>query len=214
MRRFTVHLIVYLLTNFINVIFILLIFQILQHVLVLVNDVLNDKENVAIFEEIEEKGAVLREASKDAAKSLSSWEPFIDLLNRPDEFIKNQSCLILAKVISAGTFRLDAKNLDWFINWQVSQLLQSNTYLHTILASQQLMLRVPQYRAPFHHSTCLDKMLNIFSTRISFQVVYLLQKFEIPIVLYEFISVAIPNRILFVVAQFSDDLLPKTPGFC
>ena len=73
-------------------------------------------------------------------------------------------------MISCGKFRLDAKNLNWFINWQVSQLLQSNTYLHTILASQQLMLRVPEYRGPFYNSTCLDKMLNILSTRISFQV--------------------------------------------
>ena len=77
---------------------------------------------------------------------------------------------LLSQVISCGTFRLDSKNLNWFINWQVSQLLQNNTYLHTILASQQLMLRVPEYRAPFYNSTCLDKMLNILSTRISFQV--------------------------------------------
>ena len=62
--------------------------QILQHVLVLVNDILHDKENVRFFEEIE----------ADPEKKMSSWEPFMDLLNRPDDFIVNQSCLILAKV--------------------------------------------------------------------------------------------------------------------
>ena len=78
------------------------------------------------------------------------------------------------QVISTGSLRLDAKNLTWFINWQAGQLLQNNTYLHTILASQQIMLRVTEYRQPFVHSTCLDKMLNILSTRISFQVVKIL----------------------------------------
>ncbi|KAL5257676.1 hypothetical protein ACHWQZ_G012559 [Mnemiopsis leidyi] len=146
--------------------------KILQHVLVLVNDVLTNKDNISLFEEIEKGNTAEKAVNNDSSKGLSSWEPFLDLLNRPDEFIVNQSCLILAKVISCGRFRLDSKNLNWFINWQVSQLLQNNTYLHTILASQQLMLRVPEYRAPFYNSTCLDKMLNILSTRISFQLQY------------------------------------------
>eukprot|EP00116_Pleurobrachia_bachei_P005560 sb/3465822/ len=138
---------------------------ILSHVLVLVNDVLADKENIRYFEEVE------TEKSEDG-KTLSAWEPFLNLLNRTDVFIVNMSSLILAKVISTGSLRLDAKNLTWFINWQAGQLLQSNTYLHTILASQQIMLRVTEYRQPFVHSTCLDKMLNILSTRISFQLQY------------------------------------------
>ena len=66
--------------------------------LVLVNDVLSDKENIKLFEEIEDANAAEKLANKEAPKGLSSWEPFLDLLNRPDEFIVNQSCLILAKV--------------------------------------------------------------------------------------------------------------------
>ena len=73
-------------------------FQILQHVLVLVNDVLTNKENIKLFEEIEEANTPEKAGNADAPKGLSSWEPFLDLLNRPDEFIVNQSCLILAKV--------------------------------------------------------------------------------------------------------------------
>lgn len=145
----------------------------LQHVLVLVNDVLSNAENIKYFEQIEEANSAAKQANNgDSSNGHSSWEPFLDLLNRPDQFIVHQSCLILAKVISTGTFRLDHKNLEWFINWQAGQLLASNTYLHTVLASQQLMLRVPEYRQPFYESTCLDKMLNILSSRISFQLQY------------------------------------------
>ena len=79
-------------------------FQILQHVLVLVNDVLTNKENIKLFEEIEEANTPEKAGNADAPKGLSSWEPFLDLLNRPDEFIVNQSCLILAKV-STISFR-------------------------------------------------------------------------------------------------------------
>ena len=72
--------------------------------LVLVNDVLSNKENIKLFEEIEEANSPEKAGNTDAPKGLSSWEPFLDLLNRPDEFIVNQSCLILAKV-SAIDFR-------------------------------------------------------------------------------------------------------------
>ena len=156
--------------------------KVLQHVLVLVNDALKDPENIQYFEKIEKENAASGDllglgvqSTPQNGKSggnLSSWEPFLDLLNRPDEFIVNQSCLILAKVISLGHFRLDAENLQWFVNWQSSQLLETNNYLHTIIASQQLMLRVPEYRMAFYQSTVLDKILNVLSTRISFQLQY------------------------------------------
>ena len=59
--------------------------------LVLVNDVLADKDNIRYFEEVE------TEENEDG-KSLSAWEPFLNLLNRTDVFIVNMSSLILAKV--------------------------------------------------------------------------------------------------------------------
>ena len=133
-------------------------------------------------------------------------------------------------MISCGQFRLDSKNLNWFINWQVSQLLQSNTYLHTILASQQLMLRVTEYRAPFHNSTCLDKMLNILSTRISFQVslfmivlkillfrIFLLSLYiincEHQVNWNRILSVAVSDGVLLLDAQFQNNVLFQADGF-
>ena len=61
---------------------------------------MSDKENIRLFEEIEDASVAEKIANKESPKGLSSWEPFLDLLNRPDEFIVNQSCLILAKVMS------------------------------------------------------------------------------------------------------------------
>ena len=71
--------------------------------LVLVNDVLTNKDNISLFEEIEKGNTAEKAVNNDSSKGLSSWEPFLDLLNRPDEFIVNQSCLILAKVTALGT---------------------------------------------------------------------------------------------------------------
>jgi len=144
--------------------------KVLQHILTLVNDVLCTPDNIGYFNEAMLNSS--EEERKEGEIYLSSWEPFLNLLNRPDEFIVNQSCLILAKVISYGDFRLDTANLDWFINWQISQLVSTNTYLHTVLLSVQILLRVPAYRKAFYDSLVLDKLQNILSTRISFQLQY------------------------------------------
>lgn len=85
--------------------------QTLQYILVLVDDMIQeDRTRVEIFHEY-------------AAKTKESvWGPFLNLLNRPDEFITNMTSRIIAKIACWAQNQMERSDLHFYLTWLKDQL--------------------------------------------------------------------------------------------
>jgi V-type H+-transporting ATPase subunit H len=91
-----------------------------------------------------------------ARRKESVWTHFLNMLNRPDHFIVNQTARIITKIAcwQGGAHRqlMEGSDLIYFLSWISGQLKQfNNEYLQNILKCLQLMLRLDEYRKVFVH---------------------------------------------------------------
>lgn len=85
--------------------------QTIQYILIMIDDMLNeDKSRVEIFREHAKK------------KKESPWTPFLNLLNRNDEFIKNMTARIIAKLACWSQQLMDGADLHYYLTWTRDQL--------------------------------------------------------------------------------------------
>ncbi|KAJ2945637.1 hypothetical protein O0L34_g464 [Tuta absoluta] len=80
----------------------------IQYVLVLIDDILSeDKTRVKIFRE---------------AKAANPWQPFLNLLNRQDDFIQHMTARIIAKLACWHPRTMEKSDLHFYLSWLKDQL--------------------------------------------------------------------------------------------
>ncbi|XP_037874313.1 vacuolar ATP synthase subunit H isoform X1 [Bombyx mori] len=81
----------------------------IQYILVLIDDILSeDKSRVKIFRETKFSGNV--------------WQPFLNLLNRQDEFVQHMTARIIAKLACWHPQLMDKSDLHFYLSWLKDQL--------------------------------------------------------------------------------------------
>ncbi|XP_037079682.1 V-type proton ATPase subunit H-like isoform X2 [Pollicipes pollicipes] len=133
----------------------------IQYLLVLIEDMLSDKEN----------GQVFREYARRKGESV--WAPFLNLLNRPDDISVNLTAWILARLASDGGPQMEGSDLQLYMTWLKDQLRKpDNQYLPTVVRCLQLMLRLDQYRLAFLRVDGVATLLAVLSSGVNFQCQY------------------------------------------
>ncbi|XP_043221898.1 V-type proton ATPase subunit H-like isoform X2 [Amphibalanus amphitrite] len=135
--------------------------QTIQYLLVLIEDMLSDKEN----------GRVFREYAQQKGESV--WAPFLTLLNRPDDISVNLTAWILARLACDGGRQMEGSDLQLYITWLKDQLRKSeNQYLPTVARCLQLMLRIDEYRFAFMRADGVNTLQAVLSSGVNFQCQY------------------------------------------
>jgi len=135
--------------------------QTIQYLLVLIEDMLSDKENGRVFREYARR------------KEESVWAPFLNLLNRPDDISVNLTAWIVARLACDGGEQLAGGDLQLYCAWLKDQLRKlDNHYLPTVARCLQLMLRVDSYRFAFLRVDGVTTLLAILSSGVNFQCQY------------------------------------------
>ncbi|XP_062508103.1 V-type proton ATPase subunit H-like [Corticium candelabrum] len=134
-----------------------------QFVLTLLYDLLmEDKERVAIFHKYAEDNEV------PVYQSLQS------LLERPSPFTYSVASHTMAVLLSTSSKPMADDDLKYYLNFIREQLKNPNAeYLHSIIASLQLLLRVNHYRVSFLNHHCVEGLIKLLGTpRLNFQLQY------------------------------------------
>ncbi|KAI8439447.1 hypothetical protein MSG28_013231 [Choristoneura fumiferana] len=119
----------------------------IQYILVLIDDILSeDKSRVKIFRTNRFGG--------------NTWQPFLNLLNRDDEFVQHMTARIIAKLACWFPVLMEKSDLHFYLSWLKDQL-KSN-----------MMLRVDEYRFAFLTVDGISTLLSILASRVNFQVQY------------------------------------------
>uniref|UniRef100_A0A2A4J7U6 V-type proton ATPase subunit H n=1 Tax=Heliothis virescens TaxID=7102 RepID=A0A2A4J7U6_HELVI len=132
----------------------------IQYLLVLIDDILSeDKSRVKIFRE---------------AKSMGNpWQPFLNLLNRQDEFVQHMTARIIAKLACWHQHLMEKSDLHFYLSWLKDQLkMNNNDYIQSVARCLQMMLRVDEYRFAFLSVDGISTLLSILASRVNFQVQY------------------------------------------
>ncbi|XP_013148230.1 PREDICTED: V-type proton ATPase subunit H isoform X2 [Papilio polytes] len=80
----------------------------IQYILVLIDDILSeDKSRVRIFRE---------------SRHGSVWQPFLNLLNRQDEFVQHMTARIIAKLACWHSSLMEKSDLHFYLSWLKDQL--------------------------------------------------------------------------------------------
>ncbi|XP_037972918.1 V-type proton ATPase subunit H isoform X4 [Plutella xylostella] len=129
----------------------------IQYILVLIDDILSeDKSRVKIFRD---KGG--------------NWKPFLNLLNRQDEFIQHMTARIIAKLACWHPVLMERSDLNFYLSWLMDQLkMNTNDYIQSVARCLQMMLRVDEYRFAFLSVDGISTLLSILASRVNFQVQY------------------------------------------
>ncbi|XP_028168667.1 V-type proton ATPase subunit H isoform X1 [Ostrinia furnacalis] len=100
----------------------------IQYVLVLIDDILSeDKSRVKIFRENRYINNV--------------WQPFLNLLNRQDEFVQHMTARIIAKLACWHPQLMDKSDLHFYLSWLKDQLKMNAEKMSAELAqAEQVML--------------------------------------------------------------------------
>ncbi|XP_069361026.1 V-type proton ATPase subunit H isoform X5 [Maniola hyperantus] len=86
----------------------------IQYVLVLIDDILSeDKTRVKIFRN---------------AKHGNVWQPFLNLLNRQDEFVQHMTARIIAKLACWHPQLMEKSDLHFYLSWLKDQLKSNVQY--------------------------------------------------------------------------------------
>jgi len=105
--------------------------QTIQYLLILIEDMLTDKDNCRVFRDYAKK------------KRESVWAPFLNLLNRPDDISVNLTAWVVARLACDGRQLMDDADLQFYFTWLKDQLKRpNNQYIPTIARCLQLLLRV------------------------------------------------------------------------
>ncbi|XP_049871929.1 V-type proton ATPase subunit H isoform X1 [Pectinophora gossypiella] len=99
----------------------------IQYILVLIDDILSeDKSRVKIFRE-NKKG--------------NAWQPFLNLLNRQDEFIQHMTARVIAKLACWHPQLMEKSDLHFYLSWLKDQLKMNAEEMSAELAhAEQVML--------------------------------------------------------------------------
>ncbi|XP_047992171.1 V-type proton ATPase subunit H isoform X2 [Leguminivora glycinivorella] len=100
----------------------------IQYILVMIDDILSENKNrVKIFREHNKSGQV--------------WQPFLNLLNRQDEFVQHMTARIIAKLACWHPQLMDKSDLNFYLTWLKEQLKQNAEKMSAELAhAEQVML--------------------------------------------------------------------------
>ncbi|XP_013407528.1 V-type proton ATPase subunit H [Lingula anatina] len=158
--------------------------QTMQYILTMLDDILQeDKSRVEMF----------RQYAKH--HKCSVWEPFLNMLNRPDGFIVNQSSRVIAKIACWSKELMDGRDLQFYLNWLKDQLMkgqlecagwvhsvsplsvsglsqESNEYLQTVCRCLQMMLRIDEYRHAFVNVDGISMIIQVLPGKVGFQIQY------------------------------------------
>ncbi|KAK2147227.1 hypothetical protein LSH36_563g03027 [Paralvinella palmiformis] len=136
--------------------------QTVQYTLTMIDDILQeDKSRVEIFREYSHK-------NKE-----SVWSPFLNMLNRPDPFIVNQTSRILAKLACWSKDFMEGSDLHYYLTWLKDQMrIANNEYLQTVARCLQMMLRIEEYRHAFVKVDGISTLVTVLAGKISFQIQY------------------------------------------
>ncbi|XP_013148231.1 PREDICTED: V-type proton ATPase subunit H isoform X3 [Papilio polytes] len=131
----------------------------IQYILVLIDDILSeDKSRVRIFRE---------------SRHGSVWQPFLNLLNRQDEFVQHMTARIIAKLACWHSSLMEKSDLHFYLSWLKDQLkMNNNDYIQSVARCLQMMLRVDEYRFAFLSVDGISTLLSILASRVNFQVQY------------------------------------------
>ncbi|XP_022129727.1 V-type proton ATPase subunit H isoform X3 [Pieris rapae] len=131
----------------------------IQYVLVLIDDILSeDKSRVKIFRQ---------------SRHGNVWQPFLNLLNRQDEFVQHMTARIIAKLACWHPQLMEKSDLHFYLSWLKDQLKSNNNdYIQSVARCLQMMLRVDEYRFAFLSVDGISTLLSILASRVNFQVQY------------------------------------------
>ncbi|KAE8747681.1 V-ATPase V1 Subunit H [Frankliniella occidentalis] len=136
--------------------------QTIQYILIMIDDLLQeDRHRVEIFREYSQK------------KRESVWGPFLNLLNRPDEFITNMTARIIAKMACWSKETMEKSDLHFYLTWLKDQLKKpDNEYVQSVGRCLQMMLRIDEYRLAFVAVDGISTIISVLRGRVNFQVQY------------------------------------------
>jgi len=135
--------------------------QTIQYLLILIEDMLTDKDNCRVFRDYAKK------------KRESVWAPFLNLLNRPDDISVNLTAWVVARLACDGRQLMDDADLQFYFTWLKDQLKRpNNQYIPTIARCLQLLLRVDEYRYAFLGVDGVSTLLSVLSSGVNFQCQY------------------------------------------
>ncbi|CAK1555753.1 unnamed protein product [Leptosia nina] len=99
----------------------------IQYVLVLIDDILSeDKSRVKIFRQ---------------SRHGNVWQPFLNLLNRQDEFVQHMTARIIAKLACWHPQLMEKSDLHFYLSWLKDQLKSNAEKMSAELAhAEQVML--------------------------------------------------------------------------
>ncbi|CAH1772858.1 unnamed protein product [Owenia fusiformis] len=148
--------------TFLNLIYHISKDQTVQYILTMIDDMLQeDKSRVELFKEYAKK------------KKESCWTPFLNMLNRSDGFIVNQTSRIIAKIACWGREPMDGSDLHYYLTWLKDQMkLPNNEYLQTIARCLQMMLRIDEYRFAFVEVDGISTLISVLAGKVGFQIQY------------------------------------------
>ncbi|XP_064652704.1 V-type proton ATPase subunit H-like isoform X2 [Lineus longissimus] len=136
--------------------------QTVQYILTMIDDMLQeDKSRVEIFKDYAKK-------SRD-----SVWGPFLNMLNRPDGFIVNQTSRIIAKIACWSKELMEGADLHYYLTWLKDQMrVPGNEYLQTVARCLQMMLRIDAYRYAFVEVDGISTLISVLAGKVGFQLQY------------------------------------------
>jgi len=135
--------------------------QTVQYILTMIDDMLQDKSRVDVFREYARK-------NKE-----SVWAPFLNMLNRPDGFIVNQTSRIIAKIACWSKDPMEGSDLVYYLTWLKDQMkVPGNEYLQTVARCLQMMLRIDEYRHAFIKVDGITTLVSVLSGKVGFQIQY------------------------------------------
>lgn len=155
----------------------------IRYLLTLLDDILQEnKSRVDIF------------ISYAASKNESVWAHFLNLLNRPDDFIMNMNARVIAKMACWASNPMTGSDLQFYLTWLKDQLrrqgivficsmikdgaslrpnyIPGNEYIQSVARCLQMMLRIDDYRLAFVHLDGITTLVSVLSGRVNFQIQY------------------------------------------
>ncbi|XP_037292938.1 V-type proton ATPase subunit H isoform X2 [Manduca sexta] len=132
----------------------------IQYILVLIDDILSeDKSRVKIFRETKYSGNI--------------WQPFLNLLNRQDEFVQHMTARIIAKLACWHPQLMDKSDLHFYLSWLKDQLKMNAEKMSAELEhAEQVMLAHEKenfsdkhkHHKEKEHSDAAEKYCSLYSS--------------------------------------------------
>ncbi|GBP16752.1 V-type proton ATPase subunit H [Eumeta japonica] len=115
--------------------------QTIQYILVMIDDILSeDKSRVKVF----------RENPKYAGSAI--WQPFLNLLNRQDEFVQHMTARIIAKLACWHHELMGKSDLQFYLSWLKEQLMMNAEKMTAELEhAEQIMIEHEKQHFSVHH---------------------------------------------------------------